>query len=314
MHSSIDNELDVENCVRRLWRGKKWIGLGLLLGIILAWAYTMFASQKWVSVAQFSRPDLTKITRYYQELSKLNQFSTDSDPATTSDMGDIDSVLEAVYQTFLQQVASVDNRRRFWLQQGNTDSLTPTLLDRRVASIQFAPGDKLHGTVDTLMLTSEHAATSSQLLKQYLAFTDQQVMNQVQQQLSAAWQSEIAKIEQQIAFEKSVAQAAYDQQVKQLKNDATQSGDNQTKAAINIIEQTGPVASDSLLHDQARLTALQSGPTSLKPFTSWTYLQSPEPPISRQSPRLPLLMVMWGLVGAIIGAGIALTQREKKKE
>lgn len=317
MHSSIDNELDVESCVQRLWRGKKWIGLGLILGILLAWAYTMFATQKWVAVAQFTRPDLSKVTRYYQELSKLNQLSTYSDPASTTDNADVDTVLDAVYQTFLQQLASVDNRRRFWLEQEKADkgtSLTPTLLDRRVASIQFAAGDKLHGTVDTLSLTAESAATSSQLLKRYLTFTDQQVMAQVQQQLSAAWQSEMTKIAQQIAFEKSVAQAAYDQQVKQLKNEAAQSDDNQTKTAINVIEQTGPVASDNLLHDQARLAALQSGPASLKPFTSWTMLQSPEPPISRQSPRLPLLMVMWGLVGILIGAGVALTQCVKKKE
>ncbi|MBT0730556.1 Wzz/FepE/Etk N-terminal domain-containing protein [Rosenbergiella nectarea] len=317
MHSSIDNELDVESCVQRLWRGKKWIGLGLILGVLLAWTYTMFATQKWVAVAQFSRPDLSKVTRYYQELSKLNQLSTSSDPASTADTADVDTVLDAVYQTFLQQLASVDNRRRFWLEQGRADkaeSMTPTRLDRRVASIQFAAGDKLHGTVDTLSLTAESAASSSQLLKRYLAFTDQQVMAQVQQQLLAAWQSEMTKITQQLAFEKSVAQAAYDQQVKQLKNEAAQSDDNQTKAAINVIEQTGPVASDSLLRDQARLAALQSGPTSLKPFTSWTMLQSPEPPISRQSPRLPLLMVMWGLVGIIIGAGFALTQRVKKKE
>lgn len=90
MHSSIDNELDVESCVQRLWRGKKWIGLGLILGILLAWTYTLFATQKWVAVAQFSRPDLSKITRYYQELSKLNQLSTYSDPATTTDVAEVE--------------------------------------------------------------------------------------------------------------------------------------------------------------------------------------------------------------------------------
>lgn len=317
MHSSIDNELDVESCVQRLWRGKKWIGLGLILGLLLAWTYTLFATQKWVAVAQFSRPDLSKITRYYQELSKLNQLSTYSDPATTTDVAEVETVTDAVYQTFLQQLVSVDNRRRFWDEQVKADhanALTPTLLDRKVASIQFTAGDKLHGTVDTLSLTAESAATSSQLLNRYLAFTNQQVMDQIQQQLSAAWQSEIAKTEQQITFEKSVAQAAYDQQASQLKSEAAQADDKQTRAALNIIEQTGPIASDSLLHDQAKLALLQSGPTSLKPFTSWTMLQSPEPPISRQSPRLPLLMVMWGLVGVFIGAGFALTQRVKKKE
>ncbi|WP_241569668.1 Wzz/FepE/Etk N-terminal domain-containing protein [Rosenbergiella collisarenosi] len=318
MHSSaIDNELDVKNCLQRLWHGKRWLGLGLFLGLVLAWAYTLVAPQKWVTVAQVTRPDLTKIADYYQELSKLSQLSTYSEPAADGDTLNIDTVIDAVYQQFLQQLASVDNRRRFWLQQASKDggkTLTPLLLDREITSMQFTAGDKLHGTVDTITLTADSAAKGSQLLTRYLTFTGQQVASQVQQDLLATWQAQVAKVEQQIAFEKAANQAAYDQQVHQLRSEAAQSADSQTKAAIAILEQTGPVASEGLLHDQARLAVLLAGPKPIKSFTSWSYLQSPEPPISRQSPRLSLLLVMWGLVGIIIGAGIALTRHTKKKE
>jgi len=318
MHSSIiDNELDVQRCIHRLWRGKRWIFLGLVVGLVMAWAYTLVAPQKWVSVAQFARPELTKIARYYQQLSTLNQLSSYSEPTVNSEALNPDTVIDSVYQQFLQQLASVDNRRRFWLQQEDENqkmALSPVQLDKEIASIQFTAGDKLRGTVDTITLTAESAAKSSQLLKRYLVFTDRQVLTAMQQNLSAAWQTEIVKAEHQIAFEKSVNQATFAQQVAQLKTEAAQTNDAQTRAALSILQQTGPIASDGLLHDQARLSTLNIGPSAITPFASWSYLQSPEPPVSRQSPRLSLLMVMWGLVGMLIGAGIALTRHDKKKE
>ncbi|CDL08526.1 regulator of length of O-antigen component of lipopolysaccharide chains [Klebsiella pneumoniae IS43] len=38
-------------------------------------------------------------------------------------------------------------------------------------------------------------------------------------------------------------------------------------------------------------------------------MRTPEEPVKRDSPRRVFLMVMWGIVGALIGAGVALSRR-----
>ncbi|PQM83649.1 polysaccharide chain length modulation protein, partial [Klebsiella quasipneumoniae] len=41
-------------------------------------------------------------------------------------------------------------------------------------------------------------------------------------------------------------------------------------------------------------------------------LRTPEEPVTRTSPRRVFLMVMWGIVGALVGAGIALARRRPR--
>ena len=47
-------------------------------------------------------------------------------------------------------------------------------------------------------------------------------------------------------------------------------------------------------------------------FQTYRYLRTPEEPVKRDSPRRAFLMIMWGIVGLLIGAGVALTRRCSK--
>jgi len=38
-------------------------------------------------------------------------------------------------------------------------------------------------------------------------------------------------------------------------------------------------------------------------------LRTPEEPIKRDSPRRVFLLILWGAMGALVGAGIALVRR-----
>ena len=59
-------------------------------------------------------------------------------------------------------------------------------------------------------------------------------------------------------------------------------------------------------YDQSRamLTTLNVGPTLDPRFQTYRYLRTPEEPVKRDSPRRVFLMVMWGIVGALIGASV----------
>ncbi|MBN9931505.1 polysaccharide chain length modulation protein, partial [Pantoea agglomerans] len=39
---------------------------------------------------------------------------------------------------------------------------------------------------------------------------------------------------------------------------------------------------------------------------TYRYLRTPEEPVSRDSPRRLFMMIMWGAIGALTGAGVAL--------
>lgn len=321
--TAIENELDLQLCMSRLWRGKRWILGCTLVAVVLAWSYAQLAPQKWVAIAQLQRPDITSIKGYYWNSKKLTQLSlgsTGESPMVgeTTNSVDAEAIIEPVYQRFLQQLTAIDNRRAFWQQvhhsQADNNALTPVLLEREVTSIQFTPGDKLRGSVDTITLQANNAEASSHLLQQYIEYTNQQVVTQITENMTLEWQTEMLALQQQIAFQQQVAQAAYEQQVQKLQRDVTQSGTSAAKIALSLLEQQGPEVTEHLLQDQARLVALQSGPSNLAPFKSWSYLQSPQPPVTRTSPRLLLLCVMWGIVGIIVGAGIALARRQQIKE
>ena len=59
------------------------------------------------------------------------------------------------------------------------------------------------------------------------------------------------------------------------------------------------------------LTTLVAGPTLNSKFQTYRYLRTPEEPVSRDSPRRLFMMIMWGAVGALVGAGVALARRPR---
>lgn len=60
------------------------------------------------------------------------------------------------------------------------------------------------------------------------------------------------------------------------------------------------------------MTTLNVGPTLVKSFQAWRYLRTPEEPVKRDSPRRALLMMMWGAVGVLVGAGTVLIRRPRR--
>ncbi len=306
--SAIENELDLSLCLQRLWRGKGWIIGGALLGILLAWVYTLVAPQKWIAVAQLQHPEVSSINGYLQNSKQLAQVITSDESITSANTGgpsDLSALIEPLYQKFIQRLASVDNRRAFWQQIASAQKdtgLTAAKLEKKVADIQFIPGDPLHGTVDTLRLQASNAPMSSRLLASYVEYTNQSLLKQVTQNINIEWQAAINQLHQQIVFQQRVAQAAYQQQLRKLKQSGAQRD-------LTLLQQQGPEITPQQLENQAQLEVLQAGPVAMTPFRSWSYLQTPYPPVKRTSPRLLLLCVMWGLVGLIIGAGTALARR-----
>ena len=81
------------------------------------------------------------------------------------------------------------------------------------------------------------------------------------------------------------------------------------QARLENLQSVGPDFDLDYFQNRAMLNTLNVGPTLDPRFQTYRYLRTPEEPVKRDSPRRAFLMIMWGIVGALIGAGVALTRR-----
>jgi lipopolysaccharide biosynthesis protein WzzE len=85
------------------------------------------------------------------------------------------------------------------------------------------------------------------------------------------------------------------------------------KARLELLQASGPGYDLDYDQNRAMLSTLNVGPTLTAKFQTYRYLRTPEEPVKRDSPRRALLMIMWGIVGGLTGAGVALTRRKNKR-
>jgi len=83
------------------------------------------------------------------------------------------------------------------------------------------------------------------------------------------------------------------------------------QARLESLQAMGPTSDLDYDQNIALLSTLNLGPSIDTHFQTYRYLRTPEEPVKRDSPRRAFLMIMWGAVGALIGAGVALARRQK---
>lgn len=275
MTSSVENELDIALLFRRLWRGKILITGMALAGVLLAAGYAHWARQIWSSTAIVDRPQLSQLAAYYDQRQLLTLLEGDS-----SSVLNASAVCDEVYQEFLLQLSSWDSRRDFWRGSDyfrDNVKVDPNhqamILDRLINDIRFQPADAARGTHDTVVLLADNAAASSRLLSDYIRFASQRAVNVLNSNLREEWHSQWQA--------------------------------NQIRAITAPADTITPPASSA-----SPATPIGAEPQLSEDIRTWRYLRSPEPPVSRESPRLMLLMVLWGVTGAIAGAIIAISRRQ----
>ncbi len=77
------------------------------------------------------------------------------------------------------------------------------------------------------------------------------------------------------------------------------------QAQLENLQAVGPALISTMIRKWAMLNTLNVGPT-LDPRSTYRYLRTPEEPVKRDSPRRAFLMIMWGIVGGLIGAGVGV--------
>ena len=293
---SAENELDIRGLFRTLWTGKVWIvGMALVFALV-ALAYTFFARQEWSATAISDRPTVNMLGGYYSQ----QQFLRNLDIKASLASADQPSVMDEAYKEFIMQLASWDTRREFWQQTdyykqrmvGNSKA-DAAMLDELINNIQFMPGDAVRNTNDSVKLIAETAPDANNLLRQYVAFASQRAARH----LNDEEQHNISRTSTDVP-----AEELPDSELFLL-------GRPMLQARLENLQSVGPDFDLDYFQNRAMLNTLNVGPTLDPRFQTYRYLRTPEEPVKRDSPRRAFLMIMWGIVGALIGAGVALTRR-----
>lgn len=337
----VDNELDIRGLFGALWRGKRWI-IGLaLMGMLLAWLWSLLVKQEWSTTAITDRPTVNMIGSYYSQQQFLRNLDIRSGGAALTVPQP--SVMDDAYQEFIMQLSSWDTRREFWLQtdyykhrkSGNVHK-DAALLDEMVSNIQFSPADSAKNLSDSVRLVAETAVDANNLLRQYVAFASERAARHLNQELAAAWAARTVQLKAQVLRQEKVANAVYQRQlrsVEQALKIAQQQGIDQAKtstpseqlpdselfllgrpmlqARLENLQANGPTYDLDYDQNRAMLDTLNVGPTLDQKFQTYRYLRTPEEPVKRDSPRRAFVMIMWGAIGALVGAGVALIRRPR---
>ncbi|WES68212.1 ECA polysaccharide chain length modulation protein [Superficieibacter sp. HKU1] len=334
---SAENELDIRGLFRTLWAGKLWIvGMALLFALV-ALLYTFFARQEWGATAITDRPTVNMLGGFYSQ----QQFLRNLDARANQVPVEQPSVMDDSYKEFIVQLASWDTRRDFWSQTdyykqrmvGNSRA-DAALLDDLINDIQFMPGDALKSISDSVKLTAETAQDANNLLRQYVAFASQRAAGHLNDELKGAWSARTIQMKAQVKRQEAVAKAIYDRRVKNIEQALTVAqqhnisrsetdvpaeelpdselfllGRPMLQARLENLQAVGPEFDLDYDQNRAMLTTLNVGPILDPRFQTYRYLRTPEEPVKRDSPRRAFLMIMWGIVGALIGSGVALVRR-----
>ena len=334
-----ENELDIRGLFRTLWMGKLWIvGIALLFAVV-ALIYTFFARQEWSATAITDRPTVNMLGGFYSQQQFLRNLDVKANLAPV----DQPSVMDESYKEFIVQLASWDTRREFWSQtdyykQRRVDNVKAdaALLNELINNIQFMPGDAGRSVYDSVKLTAENGADANNLLRQYVAFASQRAAGHLNDELKGAWAARTIQMKAQVKRQEEVAKSIFNRRVNSIQQAlkiAEQHNISRSETDVPAdelpdselfllgrpmlqgrLENLRAVGAEyDLDYDQNRamLTTLNVGPTLDPRFQTYRYLRTPEEPVKRDSPRRAFLMIMWGIVGALIGSGVALVRRRK---
>ncbi len=343
MHASsqdpqLDNELDIHGLVLRLWRGKRWIIAMAAIFAAIALIYSFLVRQEWTATAITDRPTVNMLGSYFSQQQFLRNLDVKNSALPTSDMP---SIGDEAYQEFIRQLSSYDTRRDFYLQsayynarkEGNVHA-DALLLDEMINNIQFTPRDDAKKLPDQVTLVAETAPDANTLLRAYVAYANQRAAGVLNEDVTGAWTARAISLKAQVKRQEAVAKAVYARDVNALqqaldiaKRQSISHSQTDTpaeslpqsalfllgqpvlQARLSALQAAGPDFDLEYDQNRAMLATLNVGPTLQNKFQTYRYLRTPEEPVKRDKPRRVFLLILWGAMGVLAGAGIALNRR-----
>ena len=337
-NAQLDNELDIAGLFLMLLRGKHWIVAMAAIFALIALIYSFLVKQEWTATAITDRPTITLLGNDFSQQQFLRNLDVKNSPVSTSNTVPIE---DDAYQEFIRQLSSYDTKRDFWLQSSYLAARVTgkrhhdaKLLDEMIANIQFITSDDNKKQPDQVSLVAETAGDANTLLRAYVTFANQRAAGLLTDNVGGAWAARTLAVKAEVQRAEAVADTVFQRDLSALRQalDIAKRqgiGHSQTdvpaeslppsawfllgepvlQARLMALQAAGPSFDAEYDQNRALLTTLNAGPVLQKNFQAYRYLRTPEEPIKRDSPRRVFLLILWGAMGALVGAGIALVRR-----
>ena len=332
-----DDEIDLIELFRTLWKQKAKIALVTAVTTLAAGIYAFTAEEVWTSKAVFDAPKLEEIDSYYEFTQQLRR--TLQKPTIGAITLIPDQITKEVFTEFQKQTNSIDLRREFWQQSDYYQHLVKDIqsekkkekeLDDLIEkNITVVPVDEQKIKFPSVSLSADNPEIAKSLLNQYVDKLNAKVWKSKATELKTVLKEEVAELENEkrllefraetdrknaievISKARSVADRA---NLKELNLTAMQGNTNVnsgdmlfflgTKALDAQIDNliNKPVTMPTRYYEVERMLAeLKKLPEFKVDIKSYRYLQAPSEPLTKDEPKRVLILVLGVIAGLIIG-------------
>lgn len=297
--------IDLIDILLQIWRGKMVVALFVVLSLIIAGIYLVFAKEKWTSVAVISAPDAGQIVNYTSAMSIVsNDNRFDIAGIQERVIGRFNSAFSALSETLNNQ----DIPEKLTIDTAVQGQSLPLKVTYQGASAKYA----------------------QQKLAEYIEEIDQLIGKELVSDLDINIKSRASNLMESLSTQERVAQEQKDLRIRQIMQALAVAKESKVNApqiqqTENVSQDTmfllGSSALESMIKNESsrplvfsedyyktRKNLLDLQTIEVKPDTihSYRYVMKPSLPIHRDSPRKALTMILALILGTLAGSGVVL--------
>jgi len=305
--SNDPEQIDLIDLVIQLWRSKWTICTFVIIAIVLAGAYLLVAKEKWTSTAIVTQPDAAQIATYNNALNILYGTAAPS-------MLDVQTrVIGRFSASFSALSQALENQE------------TPEKLNIEPA----VKGQPLPLNITYVSDTPEGA--QSQLAK-FIQQVDEQTAKELGVDLKDNIKQQIAILKDSLDNQEKVSQEQKDLRIKQINEalkfaEAAKVTAPQIQQTQDVTQETmfllGSEALKSMIENEAsrplvfsptyyqtkqNLLDIQNLDVNADTIHVYRYVMKPDLPVSRDSPKRTIIMIIAVLLGGILGSVVVLAR------
>src|SRR5690606_23677363 len=198
IHPTYDDEIDLWQLAVSLWEGKYWI-IGITLLFVLAgFSYVKVAEEEWQSTAKVIEPDYR---RYQEILAYTHRLEPVFGNQYANRIKNLNfDTSEEVFKRFITYYNSPDNKREFLKSHLDFQSHLQNAENEAALLNQWSKGITASSNKSTpnefeLTFTATRATDSSDLLTEYVRFSNSQVAEDFHQNIASMLTQRIGELE-----------------------------------------------------------------------------------------------------------------------